>query len=222
MFKLSLSMIGQYEVESFLSMMALQPLQPNIQFGKGLGKLNKVIYEKLISPQFKNKFTHIRPILQKHLPKITQLDMGWLGYPSDVHKALKVPQKILKGTIKETLDDVAEAELKKIVSLTRKSGKILAGMSMWQRTQMWSIGLTIAEAIGTQAIESKKRAERLRYYRRLQGITGSINPKYKDSQQFSKQEEQIIMRSLQNAMVTRQILNDQGVFGTNPYIAIYG
>jgi hypothetical protein len=75
--------------------------------------------------------------------------MGWLGYPSDVHKALKVPQKILKGTIKETLDDVAEAELKKIVSLTRKSGKILAGMSMWQRTQMWSIGLTIAEAIGT-------------------------------------------------------------------------
>lgn len=143
-------------------------------------------------------------------------------------------QLIKKGKKTKLLKVMVDGEYK---WLTFNEAKTLLKQRKWaiawhgvanflQQTQIYSmtglaidIGKTLFIDLPMQTIDRKKR---LRYYRRLSGISGGVSNIPKHELSYSRQEEQLIIKSIKQTMVTKQLLNDQGVFGTNPYLSIYG
>ena len=181
------------------------------------------------------------------LPTIkgSNLDQGWMKFNPEVHNAYSYIEKQMKGlgykdydqfqrqykgmkdtdTLKLGTNQVTKQEAKNIMQQWKWSSVfsgITGQLEALQTYQMWDRGLTIAETVGTQISDSYKNKQTMKYYRRLQGISGSVSAQHQNDLSYSRQEEQLIMRAVNNQMVTRQIVNDQGVFGANPYQQIYG
>lgn len=183
----------------------------------------------------------------KPIPTVSggKLDQGWIRFSSEMHNAYDYIGKEMKGLgyanydkfakqVKQAKDgemikigqkEVTKEEAKNILSQWKWSSVfsgITSQLEAVQTYQMWDKAFTLTEAIGTQISNSYKNTANMKYYRRLQGISGSVSQQHQNDMSYSRQEEQLIMRAVNNQMVTRQIVNDQGVFGANPYQQIYG
>lgn len=183
---------------------------------------------------------------------IGQFDMGWWGYSDKILKTLGQSYKLMLDTTQfeqlvieafkksnkqfaqKTVDEILQSsEFKQFRS--KVEGQLL-GLAKWSKAA--SIGLNLFTLYQSYSVSNllfgvfkiayvglrdyKERKMRLQYYRRLQGVSGATIGNITEYGGYSRQEEQIILRSVQNAMVTKQIISDQGVFGTNPYLSIYG
>lgn len=93
--------------------------------------------------------------------------------------------------------------------------------TMWEITQWYQF---IGQSITSQyqaGVALHERNQILKYYRRLGNISGISTVGATNDIQYSKAEETLIMHQIEKSYVTKQLLNDQGVFGTNPYQILY-
>ena len=117
--------------------------------------------------------------------------------------------------------DLQDKQLARQLKYYRFQRPALGFYSAWQTYEVASMVGAFANVAYTTATAMYERNQVLRYYRRLSSISGMQTVSGQNNLGYSKAEESLIVRQLKNQQITKQIINDQGIFGTNPYQQMY-
>lgn len=98
---------------------------------------------------------------------------------------------------------------------------VLQGLHYFQVYQMADMQFGLAKVAVDYNVQQQERRNQMKYYRRLAGLTGAIQVERRNDLSYTSFEDNVLMRNVQNQMVLRVMLNDQGIFGSNPYQDYY-
>ena len=159
----------------------------------------------------------------------TQLAFGEL-YRQSIQTMIKdgsgdyIMKKGIKALVKNTQTLAKKQGIRKALGATlfTAANAIQAPYLQVQRQDL--ITLPVMQAVGSvKMMQSQQRQqERIQYYKRLQQLTNTAPVgRAQEYIDYSKAEEQLILRGIQKQQYTKMLLNDTGVIWQNPYQSYY-